>query len=592
VIGITSTSTYEAMAAPQVESASIQRQIADYLHVSRSASKARMIVDLTDTEGVLPDQTSSARVKSEVTEATEPVYGIENVDAVDGLRQPGVRSKTLSRSSSDQALPTPLSIKTELDDTDNTLSQPDLLPHHLIDQIDDWYDRNPGKPPPFSTTCNSNTFSAYGNTSNSRCVYWHKSGKILDVAVYDLPTNLFPQNLNRVTCKRLLVAKGDAIAPFIIHHASFGYVAWHQAKGTIYKAWVGLDRPNEDGFEFDPSVLKVAETQTPEGMSTTERERSTSKEPLLYTRSLRTNVKAPARYGSLVSWASLKRKNPDSNLNDEQDNLDGEALLASFMAPTANAEFAEDTEISSPSTANGKLKTRKQRSDKGTVKPPKEKPPKEKPPKEKPPKEKPPKEKPPKEKPPKKKPPKKKVRLEPAPDTTEFLGLTHSPITGAMKSQSQPATLISNSLRHIEARASFQMTTSAERTFIIPRRNADFAPASSISQPESRYGANITVQFHPHTSSVSPKPLRSRPFDMCDSVCKLFAQASAGRVFGGHGFDQLAASRKIKVLALRINNRDHELPVVEEDEEDFQAFVSALDGVRGTCLVDVRAILP
>jgi hypothetical protein len=211
------------MASPQVESASSQTQIIDYLPAGsgRSASKTAPIIDLndinseSDTEGVLPEQTSKLLGDKDVKieeESDNTELGASSMTQRTPTRQTNSTSVL-------QGLPTPFSIMTE---PGNIIPQPDPLPQHLLDQVDEWYDRNPGKPPPFATTCKSNTFSVYGNTSESRFGYRHKSGKSLEVVVHTLPTNLYPHSLNKVNCKRLLVAKGDGVAPFIMHHASIG----------------------------------------------------------------------------------------------------------------------------------------------------------------------------------------------------------------------------------------------------------------------------------------------------------------------------------------------------------------------------------
>jgi hypothetical protein len=242
----------------------------------------------------------------------------------------------------------------------------------------------------------------------------------------------------------------------------------------------------------------------------TERERSTSKEPLIYTRSLRTNVNRPARYGSPVSWASLKRKKSDCNLNNEQDDPDGEVLLASFMArpvtlpnsatrnviqppkPPVNAESPEDAETFIPSRANENPTTRKQRSDKGTINQPK-----------------------------------KKLRLEPGPATTEFLSVNQPPRTVAIKLQLQKRGMIGNApLRRIVPFSTFQNATNFDTPSTIRQKGASSRPPEQemtgrtpgipqhqdfISQRESHRGANITLRFHPHASSAPPETTSISP---------------------------------------------------------------------------------
>ena len=121
------------------------------------------------------------------------------------------------------------------------------------------------------------------------------------------------------------------------------------------------------------------------------------------------------------------------------------------------------------------------------------------------------------------------------------------------------------------------------------------AYVSEPNQLESHMRNNTVLLFYPDktgAASVSPRP---RMLDICDYVSKLFAQASAGSVFpesNGQG--------GTKVLSLRIDNHHRFLPMVEDDEQDFEALLVVLKKakcwgkeffgqVRGCCTVEVRA---
>jgi hypothetical protein len=82
------------------------------------------------------------------------------------------------------------------------------------------------------------------------------------------------------------------------------------------------------------------------------------------------------------------------------------------------------------------------------------------------------------------------------------------------------------------------------------------------SKLEKHIKINTQLMFF----SLAQEP-RSRLFAACDSVHKLFAQATAGSVF---------TREEARVLAIEVEDQDGELPVVEDDEEDFQHFVTQL----------------
>jgi hypothetical protein len=103
------------------------------------------------------------------------------------------------------------------------------------------------------------------------------------------------------------------------------------------------------------------------------------------------------------------------------------------------------------------------------------------------------------------------------------------------------------------------------------------------------------VLFYADSSYSPHPPPRPRMISACNTSNKLFAQASAGSVFRSSH-----AAGKTRVLSLRFNNQAELIPVVEEDEEDFESFIMTLrqascwsrddiGKMTGSCTVEVRA---
>jgi hypothetical protein len=162
-----------------------------------------------------------------------------------------------SYGSTSSTFPELVSVKSEKSCTEmKTVRAPSELPRHLLDQIDEWYDADPGKLPPFATACNYK-LSLYQTLKGAPMIYWHKSGKPLEVSWVELPKHLYPASLTKRGTWRVLVAKGESIPPFICRYHGPCKNNKFSSTGTIFKAWVGMDAINKNGFELEPSVFKV-----------------------------------------------------------------------------------------------------------------------------------------------------------------------------------------------------------------------------------------------------------------------------------------------------------------------------------------------
>jgi hypothetical protein len=145
----------------------------------------------------------------------------------------------------------------------------------------------------------------------------------------------------------------------------------------------------------------------------------------------------------------------------------------------------------------------------------------------------------------------------------------------------------------------FDATTIAidpERSHLQARiQTASTQVSSRIPDSLELHMRNSTVLlFFPDKAGGNPDSPRPRMLSICDSVGKIFAQALAGSVLAGTN------DRGAMVLSLRIDNQDQVLPMVEDDEQDFEAFIMTLrqascwstdvaGKMTGSCTVQVRA---
>lgn len=420
-----------------------------------------------------------------------------------------------------------LQMSIELQENDTIGTMPPQLPQNLEEQIDEWYDQNPGKLPAFATWCNKYA-SVYATSKGDPMAYWHKSGQPLEVARYGLPEHLYPASLTAKGYLRLLVAKGKSIQPFIIRFSSSCKDPIFNGMGSAYKAWVGMDTINKDGFEFEPSVFKVP-ARNGEAGSVSSARRTTEEELLCGRKSSRTNVKTPKPYPGQVYWPGLKRE--QSQMSDQYATDD---QVQADLSQLATAPVEKRPRIQKPLKISLRL-----------------------------------------------------PKMPMISASTERM--KHAERSTRRRTRQLSDQKILELTSAALSPTSLQFHTTNQQ---VTRSAYVFEP----NQLESHVRKNTVLLFYPDktgTASASPRP---RMLDICDSMSKIFAQASAGSVFPeskGHG--------RTKVLSLCIDNQHHFLPMVEDDEQDFEAFFVALKEakcweedfgqVRGCCTVEVRAKL-
>jgi hypothetical protein len=437
---------------------------------------------------------------------------------------------------SSSTIPKPASVKSETTCTEVTavrgpsenvnVTTSFKLPRHLLDQIEEWYDSDPGKLPPFSTSGKDNV---YQTVKGAPMTYWHKAGKPLEVARVDLPKHLYPASLTRNGTWRLLVAKGESVPAFIIRYQGTCKNATFGRAGTQYKAWVGMDIINKDGFELEPSVFKVPVQMKFGDQSAPSSQELSEKIHQNNSRLLRKDMKPPKPNPGEVYWSDMKRG--ESQIYDLGETVnEREKTLPQLSAMHSENSFSINKPVKTP------------------------------------------------------------------------LRLPEKPSAATSRKRMEHADHSRGTKRRKYADEDFlDATTTAsdhERSHLRARTQiASTRVSGPIPDSLELHMRNSTVLlFFPDNNGSNPDSPRPRMLSICDSVGKIFGQALAGSVFAGSN------GRGALVLSLRIDNQDQVLPMVEDDEQDFEAFLNALMQAQcwsrdvsgkttGSCTVEVRAKL-
>jgi hypothetical protein len=304
-------------------------------HSAHSNSTAVVIVDLCDEDrdqepvlGITTPQQVSPRIQTNVKFAQAKFIDNTQKEEKRQLLHPCTPPhQTLYRSDTGTSL-TPIDIdaiqvKAEDEWTEEcvvpnlTRKMSPALPLHLKDQIDEWYDRHPGQTPPFAKMCIP-LVSLYVTASGAGASWWHRSGELLSVKWYDLPEHLYPKSVDGVPQQRVMVAEGPSLEPCFYRYAFSGGFPSRKGSGSAYKAWVGYDGFNTNGFELQPSIFKVTNV-IDDGTSVTSGSLGTAQGLFESPQtSLRRNRRTPQRYGGLVSWASVLHPHLKAQNNVEE----------------------------------------------------------------------------------------------------------------------------------------------------------------------------------------------------------------------------------------------------------------------------------
>lgn len=453
-----------------------------------------------------------------------------------------------------------------------------VLPAHLNDQLERWASRHGRSGPKCIYRRSEASMSElwYRQKSSAPVTWLHRSGVSLNVTWYHLPGTPVIEEKHG---PKLIVVSGPGVAPSIVAYKNAGgFIAGVKETGVVYRIWQGLDG-DRDGFEISPSVIKISKgarntrvtsamgrleaqklsksygSEVPEqshrcekcvtqhrscdgkkptcgrcasfGKTCKYRGESVSRsgqdapkreifgDPTVFQRSERAR-RPVARYASEEFAPARKRKVEDTSF-DQDDDEESEALLSKFMTsrPLANT--------SSPTSARASkskpwacylcdhARTHKKdmryhlRQIHGIAVP-------------------------------------DEARMR-ATDFVQEIG----------KAQHTSKIQTGMELRGAEKAREIDRVRGMRQQ--VQDQDQDWKLEEYINN-------NAKVMF------FSPAQARRvRSFSACNSVHKLFAQATAGGVF---------SKEQARVLAVEVEDQEDELPIVEDDEEDFDHFVMQL----------------
>ena len=450
-----------------------------------------------------------------------------------------------------------------------------VLPAHLNDLLEQWYLRHGRTAPKCTCKRSRSSMSELWYPGNSRTpVTWlHRSGVPLEVTWYPFPST--QMDFGQFAPK-LIVVSGPGVPPSIVSFLNYGSrIAGMKERGAVYRIWQGVSG-DQDGFEPSPSVIKLSQgTDKPKpdhmivhsaandhsqnhgpngsesaircdtcirlhlscdrkqptcsrcaskGKSCHYRDDSlprrgvrgpqvgagTSSNQLDLHRSNRVR-KPTTRYTTEELATTKKRKLEHSSFDEDDDNEGSDVLLSKFM--TSPQLVSTSTPTSRRATKSKPWvcylcdDTAAYKSDMRSH-----------------------------------------FREEHGMDPDENrLRLADS--TGETQ-EALPVMTTRNSrgVRASERTLEIESTPDAEEA-----RDLEFG---------EHIRKNTKVMFFSRTQAP-----RVRLFSACDSVHKLFAQATAGEVF---------SRERGRVLAVEVEDQESELPIVEDDEEDFELFVERL----------------
>jgi hypothetical protein len=481
-----------------------------------------------------------------------------------------------------------------------------VLPPHLNDLLEQWYARHGRTAPNCVCKRSESAMSELccSKTSRTPVTWLHRSGVPLDVTWYPLPGN---EGRSQGNSLKLIVVSGPGVAPCIVTYKNAGgHIAGIKEHGVVYRIWRGLDGDN-DGFEFSPSVIKMSrgtgkpksagsssrpDIQVPPPSVGSKRPESTLRcerctmqhlgcdrqQPIcsrcatagrscsypgatiLIPEALKVDTtldgkdlqrsararKPTTRYTSEELAPALKRKIPNTSF-DQDDDEDSNALLSKFMTSsplisTSSRSFLRASKsnpwvcyLCGDATTNKKDMRTHFRHVHG---------------------------------------------LNPDESRMKWADLRE----GTQKVQSF---VIVPNVREPPAAAraaGMEAVAGAETTPVTEQAQEEAARQNHDAKLEEHVKNNTKIIFFSRTQTP-----RVRLFAACDSSHKLFAQATAGGVF---------SREDARVLGVEVEDQESELPIVEDDAQDFELFVTQLreascwrlrDGqVEGETVVHVR----
>ena len=431
-----------------------------------------------------------------------------------------------------------------------------VLPAHLNDQLEKWYARHGRHVPKCTTRRRPVEMSEiwYRRKTKDPITWLHTSGAKLDVKWYHLPSFLN----NGDHGPKLIVVCGSGVPPTIVsYNNAGGYIKGVREPGITYRIWCGVNG-DKDGFEKSPSVIKMTRTnarhnfnpnkKTPaqKAGSTALPNRVAVEVPTSSKKSTRTR-KPSTKYDAVPLSKKVKLSSSTPNDDETEEDLsDSTSLLNKFMASPPVVTGKPEVEWPSGVQASqlplryicylcGKSRTEKNmlhyhlRKDHGVKSADED-----------------------------------RIQQRRVLSPRALKAMSHTENSNKPKAKLPEPT-------KLKLPQPVKLKLTQEPVSTVPRRTPEDIDAYIKN--------NTQVMFF----SALGGSARCRMLTMCDSVHKLFAQAIAGSVF---------TREKSRVLAVEVEDKEGELPVVEDDEDDFNDFIEQLrrascwDVVGGQCRGD------
>ena len=486
---------------------------------------------------IVPDTTDYSYHEEDDDDNTSIHHGTENEDETISVGAYD-RAEQLANSLADPLARTVALAPTSTDES--------VLPVRINDQLEKWYARHGRMIPKCVTRPAAGTMSNLWYHPNTRAaVRWmHRSGVALGVKWYDLPGRFKhdPHGHN----PKLIVVSGPGVQPSIARYANAGgYVDGIMEPGVVYKIWQGVDG-DKDGFENKPSVIKLSRgnaTSSSTITTTKTRPRSLSHSILVEVPAVKErperNRKPSARYSTdtpQANQSSKKRKRSKSLLeieNDDEEPSDAATLLSKFMSSPGDRKTAPGQKLTGV-------------------------------------------------------PPRYSCYLCSATRTERKLVRYHVRHDHGITTPDE-ARIMPVNAPPVAASAASAVRSTEPRLEVTSEHISNSARETVASDVDAHIRNNTTLIFF---SSRSDMPrTRTRTFASCDTIQKLFAQATAGHVFNRE-------NSRVLDVQIEIDGEDAELPIVEDDEQDYNDFVSQLQRssgwtvvggqIEGECVVFVR----
>jgi hypothetical protein len=412
-----------------------------------------------------------------------------------------------------------------------------VLPAHLNDQLEKWYARHGRHVPKCVTRRRPVEMSEiwYRRKTKDPITWLHTSGAKLDVKWYHLPGFLN----NSDHGPKLIVVSGSGVPPTIVsYNNAGGYIKGVRESGITYRIWCGV-YGDKDGFEKSPSVIKMARANAshnfdPNKKAPAQKAGST----VLPTRvavevptssKMSSRARKPStKYGAAPLSKKIKLSSSTPNNDETEEDLsDSTSLLNKFMASPPVVTGKPEVQWPSGVQAS-QLPLRyicylcgKSRTEKNML--------------------------------------------------YYHLRKDHG-VTSAEEDRIQQRRVLSpralKAITHEENSNKPKAKLPEPVKLKLTQEPVSTVPRRTPEDIDKYIKSNTQVMFFSAQGGSS----RCRMLTACDSVHKLFAQAIAGSVF---------TREKSRVLSVEIVDEEGELPVVEDDEDDFNDFIKQLR--RASC---------